>query len=305
MDFKDYYTMMGLGPDATREEVRRAYRQLARKYHPDLSRAPHAAARFQDLGEAYQVLSDLEMRAAYDQLGERTKAAHGFWPVGGAFTALNAFGGGDDGFDSFFESLYGRPMQGVWFSGAGSMDSNRHIRVRIDLEDAYTGASRGISLKMPEINDQGHVRMRRRTLQVAIPRGIRAGQHIRLVGQGQAGGKLTGDLYLEIEFAPHPLYRVDQRDVYFDLRIAPWEAALGGVIEIPTPQGAVNLRIPPGVLTACKLRLKGRGIPGVSPGDFYAVVQIVLPRADDEGARACYTHMAGQFRHFNPRQAGC
>lgn len=153
------------------------------------------------------------------------------------------------------------------------------------------------------MDEHGQIHVRKHTLKVAIPRGIRAGQHIRLAGQGMPGlvQGTAGDLYLEIEFRPHPLYRVEQRDVYFDLRIAPWEAALGAAVEVPTPGGTVELKIPAGAAAGRKLRLKGRGIPGSTPGDFYAVLQIVVPPADTESARVLYNGMAEQFKSFDPR----
>ena len=173
----------------------------------------------------------------------------------------------------------------------------------IDLEDAYTGATRTIVLQMPEVNAQGHVTTREHKLNVTIPRGIRAGQHIRLAGQGAPGlgqGK-SGDLLLEIEFRPHPLYRVEKQDVYLDLPVAPWEAALGAALNVPTPSGIVEIKIPPGAAAGNKLRLKGQGIPSKTPGDFYAVLKITLPHADDEIAKEVYRNMAAQFKSFNPR----
>jgi curved DNA-binding protein len=179
--------------------------------------------------------------------------------------------------------------------------------VLIDLEDAYHGATRMIVLHVPETDAQGHTALREQKLNVAIPRGVRAGQNIRLTGQGAPGigqGK-AGDLYLEIEFRPHPYYRVDQRDVMLDLPLAPWEAALGAVVTVPTPNGSVELKIPAGSAPGAKLRLKGRGIPaalaGGVAGDFYAVLQIALPPATDEAAQVVYSDMAKQFHGFNPR----
>lgn len=173
----------------------------------------------------------------------------------------------------------------------------------IDLEDAYTGAVRTITLQVPEVDAQGRVAMRERKLNVTIPRGIRAGQHIRLAGQGAPGsgqGK-SGDLFLEIEFRPHPYYRVEKHDVYLDLPVSPWEAALGAALNVPTPGGVVEIKIPAGAATGNKLRLKGRGIPSSTPGDFYAVLKIALPPADDEAGKEVYRNMAGQFKSFNPR----
>ena len=173
----------------------------------------------------------------------------------------------------------------------------------IDLEEAYQGGTRSITLQVPQLDAQGRVSTREHRLNVAIPKGIRAGQYIRLAGQGAPGhgqGK-AGDLYLEIEFRPHPHYRVENADVYLDLSVAPWEAALGATVKTPTPGGIVELKIPAGSTTGRKLRLKGRGIPGKTPGDFFVVLQIVTPPADDETDQTLYRKMAEQFRSFNPR----
>jgi len=312
MEFKDYYKIMGVAHDATQDEIRRAYRQLARKYHPDVSKAPDAEVRFKELGEAYAVLKDLEKRAAYDQLGKDWKAGQDFrpppdWNAGFEYASDGA--GASDGaageFSDFFEALYGRH-----FSSGGRQQADfhargedRHAKVLIDLEDAYRGTTRSITLQTPKIDSQGRLSMAAHTLNVTIPIGIRAGQHIRLSGQGAPGigqGK-AGDLYLEIGFHPHPLYRVDGRDIYLDLPLAPWEAALGATIKAPTPGGVVELKIPPGSASGGKLRLKGRGIPGNTPGDFYAVIRIDLPPAAADAEKAFYGSMAEQFKSFRPR----
>ena len=311
MEFKDYYKIMGVARDATQDEIKRAYRTLARKYHPDVSKAPDAEARFKELGEANAVLKDLEKRAAYDQLGSNWQAGQDFRPPPDWNTGFEFSGDGSAGaagaadFSDFFESLYGRGFEsaGRRQQAAHARGEDHHAKVMIDLEDAYNGATRTIKLKRPELNAEGRVVMRPHQLNVTIPRGVRAGQHIRLAGQGAAGiGQgPPGDLYLEIEFHPHPLYRVDQRDVYLDLPLAPWEAALGATLKVPTPTAAVDLKIPPKSVAGGKLRLKGRGIPGTTPGDFYVVLQLVLPEADSETSQAFYAQMAEQFKSFNPR----
>ena len=311
MEFKDYYKIMGVARDATQDEIKRAYRTLARKYHPDVSKAPDAEARFKELGEAYAVLKDLEKRAAYDQLGSNWQAGQDFRPPPDWNTGFEFSGDGSAGaasaadFSDFFELLYGRGFEsgGHRQQAAHARGEDHHAKVMIDLEDAYNGATRTIKLKRPELNAEGRVVMRPHQLNVTIPRGVRAGQHIRLAGQGAAGiGQgPPGDLYLEIEFHPHPLYRVDQRDVYLDLPLAPWEAALGATLKVPTPTAAVDLKIPPKSVAGGKLRLKGRGIPGTTPGDFYVVLQLVLPEADSETSQAFYAQMAEQFKSFNPR----
>jgi curved DNA-binding protein len=294
MEFKDYYRIVGVPRDATADDVKRAYRRLARKHHPDVSKDPQAEARFKELGEAYEVLKDPVKRAAYDRLGADWKAGQDFRPPpdwnAGVETPGAGFSPGDTAdFSDFFEALFGRGF------GAGrggrvtyrAPGEDRHPRVLIDLEDAYHGATRTITLQVAEVDGQGRASMRERRLNVTFPRGIRAGQVLRLAGQGGPGlgqGR-AGDLYLEVEFRPHPRYRVEERDVYLDLPVAPWEAALGAAVKLPTPGGMVELKVPAGSTARSKLRLKGRGIPGSTPGDLYVVLQIVLPPADDEAAR--------------------
>lgn len=309
MEFKDYYQTMGVSRDATQDEIKRAYRLLARKYHPDVSKLPDAEVRFKELGEAYAVLKDIEKRAAYDQLGSQWQAGEDFRPPPD-WNAGFEFSGGGAGresvdFSDFFESLYGHGMgrEGQANQGMHLRGQDHHAKVMIDLEDSYTGATRMITLQKPGLDGQGRTVMQAHKLNVAIPRGIRSGQHIRLVGQGRPGmgqGK-AGDLYLEIEFHTHAYYRVEQRDVYLDLPVAPWEAQLGATLQVPTPGGPVALKVPKGSNEKSKLRLKGRGIPGTTPGDFYAVLHIALPPASNDEATAFYQSMATQFATFKPR----
>lgn len=317
MEFKDYYQIMGVARDATADDIKRAHRKLARKYHPDVSKEKNAEVRFKELGEAYEVLKDPEKRAAYDQLGANWKAGQDFRPPpewnAGAEYAGRGFGGGENGDHSdFFESLFRQGFATAGKRGASPGGGRRtfsakgedhHAKIQIDLEDAYAGTTRTLSLRVPEMDDQGHVVPREHQITFTIPKGIRAGQHIRLAGQGAPGVGQggPGDLYLEVEFRPHPLYRVDKHDVYMDLPVAPWEAALGAEVEAPTPTGQVEVKIPAGSPNGRKLRLKGRGLPGVTPGDFYLVLQIVLPPADAEPAKTFYEAMAKQFSSFKPR----
>ena len=316
MEFKDYYTTMGVARDATADDIKRAYRKLSRKFHPDVSKEKNAEARFKEIGEAYVVLKDPEKRTAYDQLGANWKAGQDFRPPpgwnAGAEHAGRGFereyaGGGDFGDHSdFFETLFrqgfagGARQGGARFSASGE---DRHAKIQIDLEDSYSGATRTLSLRVPEMSDQGHVIPREHQITFTIPKGIRAGQHIRLAGQGAPGmGEGgAGDLYLDVEFNPHDLYRVDKHDVYMDLPIAPWEAALGADVEAPTPTGRVEVTVPPGSAAGRKLRLKGRGLPGSTPGDFYFVLQVVVPAADTDSAKSFYGGMAKQFSSFKPR----
>ncbi len=316
MKFKDYYETLGIARTATQDEIKRAYRKLARKYHPDLSKLPDAEARFKELNEANEALKDPEKRAAYDQMGQRFQAGQDFepppgWDQGFEFRGRGAGGesgpGGAD-FDpsDFFEALFGRqagrgrarPRADLHVQG-----EDHHAKVVIDLEDAYRGAQRSIGLRVPVVDAEGHVSLQERRLDVNIPKGIRAGQHLRLAGQGApgAGGAPPGDLFLEIAFNPHSRYRVDGRDVYLDLQLAPWEAALGATVDVATPEGSVQLTVPAGSAAGKKLRLKGKGIPSQPRGDLYAVLAIALPPAQGQAATDAYAAMAKAFASFNPR----
>ncbi len=311
MEYKDYYEIMGVGRDATQDEIKRAYRKLARKYHPDVSKEPEAEQRFKEVGEAYEVLKDPEKRVAYDQLGANWQAGQDFrpppdWDAGFEFSGGGYTAGGPGFHSDFFETLFGRGHARAGGTGARRAfrmrGEDHHAKVLIDLEDSFRGATRSISLRVPEVTSDGHVTTRDRTLSVRIPRGIRAGQQIRLAGLGGPGlgDAESGDLYLEVEFRDHPLYRVDGTDVYLDLPVAPWEAALGASIEVPTPSGVVDLTIPPNSNQGRRLRLKGRGLPAKAPGDLYVVLQVTLPPADSEAARTLYEQMRTRLG-FNPR----
>lgn len=316
MEFEDYYEVMGVKRDATQDEIKRAYRKLARKYHPDVSKEADAEEKFKRLGEAYEVLKDPEKRAAYDQLGKNWKAGQDFnpppdWDAGFEFSGGGFTGAGGDSqaYSDFFESLFGRGTGGFSGAGASQRSYNRrgqdhHAKVLIDLEDAYNGATRNITLQVPEVDANGHVITRKRTLKVRVPKGVKQGQQIRLAGQGAPGMGQggNGDLYLEIEFKRHALYRVEGRDVYLELPVAPWEAALGGKVKVPTPAGILDLKIPADSTSGRKMRLKGKGIPGKQPGDFYVQLKIVLPPADSEKAKAFYEKMKQELP-FNPRAA--
>lgn len=306
MEFKDYYQILGVPREAAPDVIKAAYRKLARKYHPDVSKLPDAETRFKELGEAYAVLKDPEKRAAYDQMGKQWKPGQDFqpppgWNAGFEFSGGD-FGGGGAGFDpsDFFEALFGR--QGGQRKPRHTQGQDHHAKVMIDLADAYHGAQRSISLRMPVADAEGRVTLQERKLDVSIPKGVRAGQHLRLGGQGSPGqeGGPAGDLYLEVAFNPHPPFRADGRDIYLDLPLAPWEAALGASVTAPTPDGPVQLTIPPGSTGGRQMRLKGRGIPGTPPGDLYVVLGIALPPADTEGARETWKAMAMAF-DFNPR----
>jgi curved DNA-binding protein len=310
VEFKDYYKVMGVARDATDAQIKQAYRKLARKFHPDVSKEPDAEARFKELGEAYEVLRSPEKRAAYDQLGSGPRPGQDFRPppdFGSGFEFSGA-GPGEAGGDysDFFESLFGRAAAGS--GGAGRRGrgpghgEDHHAKVLLDLEASLEGGSRSLTLRVPELDPEGRITVRERVLNVRVPKGILPGQTIRLAGQGAPphGEGKAGDLYIEVEFQPHPLYRVEGRDLYVDLPVAPWEAALGAAVKTPTPGGVVELKIPPGSQAGTKLRLKGRGIPASPPGDLYAVLQIALPKPADEQGKAAYRALA-QAMPFNPR----
>ncbi len=315
MEYKDYYKIMGIAKDAPQNEIKRAYRKLARKYHPDVSKEKDAEERFKELGEAYEVLKDPEKRTAYDQLGSNWKAGQqGFqpppdWDAGFEFHGDSFTGGARSaGFSDFFESLFGQAGGGFQTHSAGTghyqaRGQDSHAKVFIDLEDAYHGASRGLTLRSTVIDANGHPQLQPRTLNVKIPKGVKAGQNIRLKGQGSPGlgGGQAGDLYLEIEFNPHSIYKVDGADVSLELPIAPWEAALGGKIKVPTPSGIIDLKIPEAISSGKKMRLKGRGIPAKIPGDFFVTLTVVFPEHLTEKEKSLYQELQQANKNFNPR----
>lgn len=323
MEYKDYYKILGVPRSASADDIKKAYRKLARKYHPDVSKEKDAELRFKEVNEANEVLQDTEKRAAYDQLGPDWQQGQSFrpppgWGQSGGFRRPPGAGGQGSGdfaegadFSDFFSSLFGRSRGGA---GNGHSESFRsrgqdhEARVMIDLEDSFSGATRSVTLRVPEVDDQGIRRERLRELQVAIPKGIRAGQKVRLAGQGGPGygGGPAGDLLLEVEFAPHRIYKTDGRDLQVTLPVTPWEAALGATVKAPTPGGVVEVGIPKGTQPGRKLRLKGRGIPGsgpaTPPGDIYLTIEIVTPPADTARARELYESMAREMP-FDPREA--
>jgi curved DNA-binding protein len=305
VEFKDYYQVMGVARDATEAQIKQAYRKLARKYHPDVSKEKDAEARFKEVGEAYEVLKSPEKRAAYDQLGQH-RPGEDFrpppnWDSGFEFSGS---GPGNSAYSDFFDSLFGAQARSG--RGRGEFHSDRgedhHAKVLLDLDASLNGGPRTFTLRVPEIDDQGRLVSKERTLNVQVPKGILAGQQIRLAGQGAhaPGGSTPGDLYIEVEFLPHPLYRADGRDLSLELPVGPWEAALGATVKIPTPSGVVELKVPAGSRAGSKLRLRGRGIPASPPGDLYVVLQIALPAANDDKAKAAYAAFAAAVP-FNPR----
>ena len=315
MDYKDYYKIMGVARDAKADEIKKIYRRLARKYHPDVSKEPNAEAKFKEVQEAYEVLKDTEKRAAYDQLGSNYRSGQQFTPPpdwGRDFEYSTQFGGREDeGFSDFFSSLFGARSnfrdQGRGGRGGGFAphQGEDHVaKIQIPLEEAFRGGPQTIELKAPQVDEQGHVSVTPRTLKVNIPAGVTAGQKIRLAGQGSpgAGGGPAGDLFLEVGFRPHPLFKVDGRDITLTLPVAPWEAALGATVQTPTLAGPVDLRIPAGAKAGQRMRLKGRGLPGTPPGDQFVELKIVLPPADTPQAKALYEQMKTEL-DFDPRSS--
>ena len=316
MKFKDYYTTMGVPEDASADEIKKAYRTLARKYHPDINKDQGSDEQFKELGEAYEVLKDPAKRAEYDQIRKYGATSGGdFKPPPGWHSGADFSGGGyttadPAEFSDFFETLFGhraarRPYEGSGPSGApfAIRGEDIHYRIPVTLEEAYNGATRGISLQTRLFDKEGRGIPETKTLNVKIPKGVIDGQKIRLRGQGGAGfgGAPNGDLYLEVELNPHPRFIADGQNVTLVLPVAPWEAALGASVKVPTLGGAVNLTIPPNARAGQKLRLKGRGLPGKANGDQYVVLQIVLPPVDSAEDRSLMETMRQQMP-FNPRE---
>lgn len=305
MQYLDYYQVMGLERGATQEEIKRAYRKLARKYHPDVSKEANAEDKFKELQEAYNVLGDAEKRGAYDQLGRHQRGEEfqppPDWGRNSGFSGQ--FTGGDSEFSDFFANLFGGANASAR-GGARSSRSGRdhHARIDVTLEEAFRGGERVLQLKSPAVAADGRVELRTLELRVKIPAGVTQGQQIRLAGQGESGpaGGQAGDLYLEVHLQPHPRYQVDGRDVTLTLPIAPWEAALGATVPVPTLGGLVDLQIPAGARAGQKLRLRERGLPGRKPGDQFVVLKIVLPPVETERGRALYEQMKRELP-FDPR----
>lgn len=313
MQFKDYYEVMGLARDASQEDVKKAYRRLARKYHPDVSSEPDAEARFKQLGEAYEVLKDPEKRTAYDKLGDRWQEGQEFRPPpdwnfdfrGGAgpgeFREFSDVGE----FSDFFENLFGgraraaggrRPFKQRGFDATAE--------VEVTLPEAFSGTTRTLSLERVDRDAQGRPSRRTQQLNVNIPAGVTNGQQIRLAGQGEPGpgGGEPGDLFLRVRFVKHPWFSADGRDIHVELPVAPWEAALGETVRVPTLGGAVDMKLPKGTQSGKSLRLKGRGLPGNPPGDQHVTLRIVTPEASTPEIEALYRELADKTR-MRPRRA--
>jgi curved DNA-binding protein len=308
VEYKDYYQTLGVSKTASEDEIKKAYRKLVRKYHPDVSKEADAQHKTQELNEAYGVLGDAEKRAAYDELGRgrQYRAGQEFRPPkdwgGGAGSGR---GGGfsepdsSEFFSDLFANMGGRRRQQY----VPERGDDSHAAITIDLADAYHGATRNISMMVADRDAQDRIVTRERTLSVNIPKGVTAGQQLRLSGQGQRGEAGPGDLYLEIQFRPNPRYRIDGRDVFETVPVAPWELALGADIEVATPSGKVTVSVPTGSQSGRKLRLRGRGIPGKEAGDLYLLLEVVLPPANTDKARELYQTMAREMA-FDPRAGG-
>jgi len=313
MEYRDYYQVLGVTRTASADEIKKAYRKLARKFHPDVSKEANAEERFKQVQEAYEVLKDPEKRAAYDQLGSNWKAGDQFrrppgWDSGGFEFRSGGQRGGSSGFEQpdfsdFFSSLFGAGVRGGsadfrgGFGRAGAAyergGQDHEAQIEIDLEEAYQGGPRMIQIGEGD---------RSRTIRVNIPPGVTAGQKIRLAGQGGAslGRGKAGDLYLDIRIRPHRLFKLEDRNVTLRLPLAPWEAALGTLVKVPTLGGSVEMRIPAGSQSGKTLRLRGRGLPGNPPGDQYVEIAIVVPSADTPEAKALYEKMRSELS-FDPR----
>jgi len=305
MKYKDYYEILGVKREAGADEIKKAYRKLAQKYHPDVTKDPAGEEKFKEVGEAYETLKDPEKRAAYDQLGTY-RPGEDFRPPPGWDTqyADSGFSFEDLDLGDLFAGLRGRHRGG---SGAGAVrmpGQDYEVAAHISLEDAHRGTEVELNLAVPEFDDQGRIRRVSRTFKVRVPKGATDGQRLRLAGKGGKGlnGGRDGDLYINIALHPHPLYRVTGHDLYLDLPLAPWEAVLGGVVEVPTLGGAVELKVPANTRAGQQLRLSKRGLPkpGGGDGDLYAIVQIVVPTAATEREREIYKQLAAGSA-FNPR----
>lgn len=307
MEYKDYYKILGVARTATPDEIKNAYRKLARKYHPDVSKEAGAEARFKEVAEAYEVLKDPQRRGMYDRLGSNWRAGQEFRPPPG-WQRQSTGGGGESIFSDFFESLFG----GLGRRGAGGVPpqdrrsrvqgADRQTSVTISLEEAFRGTTREVAVQAPAVDPARGISAQPRTLRVKIPAGVQPRQQIRLAGQGGPGlgGAGRGDLFITVEIAPHRLFRTDGRDVSLELPIAPWEAALGASVQVPTLGGTVEIGVPAGSQSGRKLRLKGRGLPGNPPGDQYVVLRIVTPPAESASMRELYEQLR-RSSQFDPR----
>lgn len=321
MEFKDYYQVLGVPRDATAEQIKKAYRQLARRYHPDVSKEPDAAARMSEVNEAHAVLSDPGKRAAYDAIGQGRQQGESFtpppdWDAGYEFSGRGFEGMDAHEFSDFFSSLFGG-MGGGMGGGADRRARTRrpaagplrgedhHAKVLLDLQDAWQGATRQVTLRAPQLDEQGRVQIQERTLEVRIPAGVRPGQLIRLAGQGGAGvgGGPAGDLFLQVQIRPHPRFHIEGANLVAELPVAPWEAALGAVVPVELPDGSLlKVRVPAGAQGGRQLTVRGKGLPGAQPGDLDLTVRVILPSGLEPRAKRLYEEMARELTDFDARK---
>lgn len=309
MKYKDYYKILEVSREATADEIKKSYRRLARKYHPDVSKEKNSEELFKQVQEAYEVLKDSEKRAAYDQLGSDWQQGQSFRPPPGwnfnqgahqgASDFSSAFGGGGADFSDFFSSLFGAAgFEGAQAQGGRgranpfahqqrAQPQDQKMLLSISLQEAFEGGQKTIQYRTPS---------GMQALKIKIPKGMLPEQELRLSGKGEHGG----DLFLIIDIQPHEFFRLEKQDIYLDLPVTPWEAALGATIAVPTLAGKVDLKIPAGMKSGQKLRLKNRGMPGKIQGDQYVIIQIVLPPLQ-ENDKTFYEKWASES-HFNPRQ---
>ena len=303
MDYKDYYKIMGLERNASQEDIKRAYRKLARKYHPDVSKEKNAEENFKDVGEAYEVLKDPQKRSKYDQYGQYWKTqGQGYNPEPGEQAQHQRYETNDmSGFEDFINTIFRQRNQQ---QHAPSYDQGQdiHAKLTISLEDSFMGAEKTLQLQTPTLDNQGNLTQQVHAIRVKIPKGIGNKQQIRLKGQGSKGlGHHPGDLYIEIHITPHPFFHLQGKNILLKTPITPWEAILGATIKIPTLAGVVNLKIPQFSQAGQQLRLKGRGLPGTTPGDQLITLEIVIPPTADDQTIKMYEQIA-ERSSFNPRE---
>jgi curved DNA-binding protein len=309
MEFKDYYKILGVDPDADDKTIKAAYRRLARKYHPDVSAEANAEEKFKELAEAYEVLKDTDKRAQYDMVRQQGGAGPfeppPGWRPGGFESAGGDFQGG---FSDFFEEIFGQAghdsRQGYSRQHFARRGEDVELALAIFLEDACKGESRTISYEVPGFDGQGHLVRQQRTLKVKIPAGVIEGERIRLKGQGAPGigDAPAGDLYLQIRFAPHPLYLVEGADLTITVPVAPWEAALGCKLPVPTLEGTINLTVPANSQNGKRMRIRGKGLgAGDKRGDLYVVLRIDMPATASEEAQALWRQLSEES-NYDPRE---
>jgi curved DNA-binding protein len=305
MKYKDYYSILGIERGASADDIKKAYRKLARKFHPDVSKDPQGEEKFKEVAEAYETLKDPEKRTAYDQLGSHQPGENFRPPPDWG----RQFGDTQFSFDEvdladLFAGLSGRHRAGPGGAQIRIPGEDYEVVAHISLEDAYRGTEIELNLAVPEHDEKGSLRRVPRTFKVRIPKGAADGQRLRLAGRGGKGlnGGRDGDLYINIALHPHPLFRVSGHDLYLDLPLAPWEAVLGATVEVSTLGGTVRLKVPPNTHGGQQLRLAGRGMPkpGGNEGDLFAIAQIVVPTAASERERELFRQLA-QASTFNPR----